>query len=105
MKGGQLIREARRRAGLTQSELARRAATTQSAVARWEANEVSPSLEKLVEVIRACGFDVEVALVPYDDHDWTLAQGSLLLTPEQRVDGLVHFVDVVDEARRFVARD
>ncbi len=103
MKGGQLIREARKRAGLPQVELARRAGTTQSAIARWEANEVSPSVEKLVELLRACGLDLDVALVPYDDHDWTLAQGSLRLTPEQRVDGLVHLVDIVDEARRSLA--
>ena len=44
-----LIREARRRARLTQSELAMRAGTTQSAVARWEAGRSLPSLEKLQE--------------------------------------------------------
>lgn len=105
MKGGQLIREARRRAGLTQAELADRTGTTQSAIARWEANKVSPSVEKLTEVLRACGLDLQVALVPYDDHDISVALGNLRLTPQQRIDKLVAFVDFVCEGRRALARD
>ena len=39
--GADLIREARKRAGLTQRELAERAATTQSSVARWESGSTA----------------------------------------------------------------
>jgi len=59
-----LIREARRRAGITQSELAERAGTTQSAVARWESGRSLPSLEKLNELVERCGLEVVVTLTP-----------------------------------------
>jgi len=45
MRGNHLVREARRRASLTQTELARRAGTTQSVIARVEAGTTQPSLE------------------------------------------------------------
>ena len=85
MHGGQLIREARRRAGLTQKELAERAGTTQSGIARWESGRTSPSLDDVQRLVRLSGFDLEVAIVPADDSD--LAQAGRLagLTPHERV--------------------
>jgi transcriptional regulator with XRE-family HTH domain len=64
---GDLLREARLRAGLTQAELARRAGTSQSAIARWESGAVQPSLERLRELIRACGLELTFRLFEYDD--------------------------------------
>ncbi|MCC6930140.1 MAG: helix-turn-helix transcriptional regulator [Gemmatimonadaceae bacterium] len=64
-----LIREARRRAGITQAELAERASTTQSAVARWESGRSLPSLEKLSELVECCGLEVAVSLTPVRDSD------------------------------------
>ena len=55
---GHLVRRARRRAGLTQADLAARVATTQSAVARWETGGATPSLETLRGIIEACGFEL-----------------------------------------------
>jgi transcriptional regulator with XRE-family HTH domain len=91
VRGTHLVREARKRAGLTQAELAARAGTTQSAIARVESGAVSPSLEHLTELVRAAGFDVDVRLVPYDDHDVTMALRNRLLTPEQRLDNMLAF--------------
>jgi transcriptional regulator with XRE-family HTH domain len=99
VRGGQLIREARRRAQLTQAELAQRTGTTQSAVARWETNRVSPTLETLTEVVRACGLDLVVHLEPHDDHDWTLVEAKQQLTPDQRLEDLESMVDLVNEGR------
>lgn len=104
MKGGQLVREARRRAGLSQAELARRVGTSQAAVARWEANAVSPTVETLTRVLEACGFDLGVHLVPHDDHDLSLAVGNLRFTPQERLDNLVALVDFVSEGRRAAER-
>jgi transcriptional regulator with XRE-family HTH domain len=56
------IREARRRANLTQEELAERLGTTQSAVARWEKGDVSPRLDTFEKVAAACG--LALRLVP-----------------------------------------
>ena len=52
---GDLLREARLRAGLSQAELARRAGKARSAIGRWERGEVLPSFETLRELVRACG--------------------------------------------------
>ena len=52
---GQLLREARRRAGLTQKAVAARAGVSQPTVARVERGELTPSLERLIALVRACG--------------------------------------------------
>jgi transcriptional regulator with XRE-family HTH domain len=91
MRGTQLVREARKRAGLTQAELAARAGTTQSAIARVESGAVSPSLEHLTQLVQAAGFDIDVRLVPYDDHDLSMGLRNRTLTPEQRLDSMLAF--------------
>jgi len=80
-----VVREARRRAGLTQDELARRVGTTQSAIARIERGRTAPSLERLRELVRACGLDLELRLVPLDDSDWSVALTNLELSVDERV--------------------
>jgi transcriptional regulator with XRE-family HTH domain len=85
VRGNHLVREARRRAGLTQAELAERAGTTQSAVARTERGVTTPSLEQLTRLVRAAGFDLDVRLVSHDDHDWTLAERNRTLDVDTRV--------------------
>src|ERR671933_309635 len=64
MKSGALLREARRRAGLSQAALGRRVGRPQTQIARWERGAVLPSLETLREIVRACGLDGERPLVP-----------------------------------------
>jgi len=91
MRGTQLVKEARRRAGLTQAELAAGAGTTQSAIARIESGAVAPSLKRLTELVQAAGFDIDVRLVPYDDHDLSMAMRNRKLTPEQRLDNMLAF--------------
>lgn len=86
MRGGDLIREARRRAGWSQAELADRAGTAQSGIARWESGRTSPSLDDVRRLVRLCGFDLEVALVPYDGSDLAQAERLLALSPQERVE-------------------
>lgn len=93
--GGDLIREARRRAGLTQAQLAERVGTTQSAVARWERGRSAPSFDTVRRLVRACGLDLVVTIEDYDDSDIAQAEQLLRLTPDQRVD---HSLDVVSFA-------
>jgi len=85
MRGGSLIREARRRAGLTQAELAARLHTTQSAIARIERGGTEPSYERVVDALRACGYDLLPRLLPADDADWTVASTNLEADPDTRV--------------------
>jgi transcriptional regulator with XRE-family HTH domain len=86
VSGGDLIREARRRAGLSQAELAARAGTTQSGIARWESGRTAPSLDDVRRLVRLCGFDLEVAIVPRDDSDNAQAARLLELSPQERIE-------------------
>lgn len=83
--GGRLIREARRRAGVSQTELARRVGTTQSAIARLERGKTEPSLKRIKEILRALGLDLRVGIVPLDDSNWMDAKANLDLDVDARV--------------------
>jgi hypothetical protein len=85
MRSGDLIREARLRAGLTQYELAGRTGRDRSVIARWEQGTVAPSMETLVELVRACGFDLPLELVPHDPSGAEWLRKIALLSPERRV--------------------
>jgi transcriptional regulator with XRE-family HTH domain len=82
---GDLLREARLRAGLTQKELAKRAGTSQPAIARWESGAVQPSFERLRELIRSCGLELTFGLANYDDSYLSHINRQLALTPAERV--------------------
>jgi transcriptional regulator with XRE-family HTH domain len=94
MISGGLLREARRRAGLSQAELARRAGKPTSTIGRWERGEVRPSLETLRAVIRACDLELTFHLANADveQHDAGLIERALAKTPAERV------ADAVDSA-------
>jgi transcriptional regulator with XRE-family HTH domain len=85
MQGGSLVREARRRIGITQAELAGRVRTTQSSVARLERDRVSPTLDTIAELVRACGFELRLNLATLDDSDWSVARTNLQLSVDDRV--------------------
>jgi transcriptional regulator with XRE-family HTH domain len=60
---GALLREARRRHGLGQSELARRVGTEQPAISRIERDLVSPSLDTLNRLLEAMGETLSIVPV------------------------------------------
>ncbi|MFN2595529.1 MAG: helix-turn-helix domain-containing protein [Actinomycetota bacterium] len=102
--GGNLIREARLRTGLSQSGLARRLQTSQSLVARWEADAVSPGFETVVKAVRACGLNLSLGLAAYDaDHD-ILIDEQLQLSPEARARRMVEHVRNVQGLQRKAVR-
>ena len=84
--GGQLVKEARRRAGLTQADLAQRAGTAQPAIARWESGRTAISIDDVVRLVRLCGLDLEFSIVDRDDSDITQAARLKNLTGQQRID-------------------
>ncbi len=90
MRSADLIREARLRAGLSQYELAQRSGRDRSVIARWEQGAVAPSIETLVELVRACGFDLPLELVPYDPSRSERLRKNVLLSPERRVLRFLH---------------
>lgn len=60
----ELIRGARLRAGLSQTELARRAGVSQPVVSAYEGGHREPGLEMLRKLIEASGHDLTIGLVP-----------------------------------------
>ncbi|MDQ3358302.1 MAG: helix-turn-helix domain-containing protein [Actinomycetota bacterium] len=84
--GNDLVREARRRAGLTQRELAGRAGTTQSAIARIETGRSTPTFDTVLRLVSLCDLDLDIMLVERDASDWSQAQRLLGLSPSQRVE-------------------
>jgi transcriptional regulator with XRE-family HTH domain len=86
-----LIREARLRAGLSQVELSERSGKDRAQIARWERDVVQPSFETLRDLVRACGFDLDLRLVPYDvdDRESARLRKSLLRSPQERLQAML----------------
>lgn len=81
-----LLQEARRRAGLTQRQVAERGGTSQSAIARYERGTALPDLDTPSRLLLACGFDLRMRLEPHDRHDEQLLEERLAMTPVQRAE-------------------
>jgi transcriptional regulator with XRE-family HTH domain len=87
----QIIREARLKADLTQTELAQRIGRDRAQVARWETGGQDPSFENLRSVVEACGFTLklEIAEREADTLLDTELDRSLLRAPQQRLQDLL----------------
>lgn len=91
MTSGTLIREARKLAGLSQVELARLSGKDRAQLARWERDVVQINLETLREILRACGYDLETSLVPYEPdkrQDVQLVK-TLQRAPQERLQAML----------------
>jgi transcriptional regulator with XRE-family HTH domain len=85
MRSADVIREARLRAGLSPYELAERCGRKRGVIARWEQGNVAPSVETLIALVRACGFDLPLELVPYEPTSVDRLEKNVRLSPERRV--------------------
>ena len=87
MTSSQLVRQARRSAGLTQAELAVRLGVSQPVVARLEGWRSNPTWETLVRALRATGHEIELARRPPPVVELDLGQlrERLALTPAERL--------------------
>lgn len=98
-----LVQQARRRARLSQRELARRAGTAQSVVARIERGQVSPAAQTLERLLREAGFRLEVKLLPRREpasHMMADVARILSLTPEERLREVGNASRFIRAARR-----
>jgi predicted nucleotidyltransferase/DNA-binding XRE family transcriptional regulator len=57
-----VLRDARRRAGLSQVEVARRGGTTQSVISAYESGSRQPALPTLAALVEATGYELVVGL-------------------------------------------
>ena len=85
MNAASAVRYARRRAGLTQRELAGRTGVPQPAIARIERGAVSPRIATLDRLLAATGDALELTTRIGDGVDRSLIQAALARTPEQRI--------------------
>jgi transcriptional regulator with XRE-family HTH domain len=99
MKAGQFVLESRRRAGLSQRTLASRAGVSKPLVARIERGDIDPSFDRLLELVRACGFDLEIHVVPLDEDSWTLVERGAQLSPQERLDRMLAGVEMGELGR------
>jgi transcriptional regulator with XRE-family HTH domain len=76
--------EARLQAGLSQRELARRSGVPQAAISRIERGLVSPRVDTLDRLLRACGKDVGLVVRPGTGLDRTLIRERLPLPVAER---------------------
>ncbi|HEX9562889.1 MAG TPA: helix-turn-helix transcriptional regulator [Gemmatimonadaceae bacterium] len=115
IRWAELLKEARRRAGLSQRDLAARAGATQSVVGRIEAGLGLPNVATVERLLVAAGFQLRAELTVLEsndpvvaaykaDIDRTMLRENLLKTPEQRVRALQALSRLAEEARRAGAR-
>ena len=83
MAASTLVRTARRRANLTQAQLAERAGLSQAEVARLERAGSNPTAATLERLLRATGHRLEVRRL--DAVDETQLRERLELTPAERL--------------------
>jgi transcriptional regulator with XRE-family HTH domain len=98
--GNDLVREARKRAGLSQRTLAEMAGTTQSAIARLETGHSTPSFDTVLRLVRLCGLDLDVMLVDRDNSDWAQATQLRDLSAEERLIRMEQFAAQLRELQR-----
>lgn len=87
MNGAELVRDARRRHGISQRSLARRARTSQTHIARIESGQVSPSVATLDRFLAVMGERLDVRALPGPEPNQSLAdaRSDLKLTIGDRV--------------------
>lgn len=86
MDSGRVLRQARRRAGLTQRQLAEQAGVPQSVIARIESRGVIPRVDTLDRLLEACGEGLESLPRPGRGLDRTGYQELLSMPPAARLE-------------------
>jgi transcriptional regulator with XRE-family HTH domain len=85
MRGGYYVMMARRRAGLTQRQLADRLGLRQATIARWERGDRGVSVDNLEMVAHACGLQLDAHLLVEDRSWWPQIAMQFELDPLDRV--------------------
>lgn len=99
------LREARRRHGVDQAELARRAGTSQPAISRIERDRVTPTLDTLNRLLAALGEAPSITTVSLDESPpggGNQSIGELRadyadLTPKQRIEQAARLSEIATE--------
>ena len=100
-----MLGTARRRAQLSQRELARRAGVPQATISRIESRVVSPRVDTLQSLIRACGMELRVEEPRGAGVDRSQLRERLLMSPADRATLAVDAVNGLRELRRTFGLD
>lgn len=104
MDAARVLRQARRRAGLTQRELAGKAGVPQSQVAKIESGAIVPRVDTLDRLLEACGEGLESLPRPGRGVDRSLPRNLLALDPATRARVASDSNRNMMEIRRYVRR-
>jgi predicted transcriptional regulator len=99
MEAGRSLRQARRRAGLSQRALAARTGVAQPTIARIERGKDDPRLGTIERLLHACGETIEVVPQAGLGVDRTEIRELLRLSPRQRLAGLAEEAPMLDQLR------
>jgi transcriptional regulator with XRE-family HTH domain len=100
MNAASMLRMARRRAQLSQRELSRRAGIPQATISRIENHVVSPTMDTLEPLIRACGMELHIGDRASEGVDVTLTREALRRSPAERLRYSVLTARRLDAMRR-----
>lgn len=78
------LRDARRKAGLSQRALSERSGVPQPTIAAIETGRQGPRYATLERLLRACGYELDIAPILGEGVDRTLIHQMLDLTPAER---------------------
>lgn len=96
----EVLREARRRRGVSQAQLAIRAGTRQSAISRIESGRVSPTFETLHSLLDLLGENLTIGFDrPDTGIDLSLNERNLRLSPSDRLRQGLGFAEMVRRNR------
>jgi transcriptional regulator with XRE-family HTH domain len=94
---GRTLRHARRRARLTQRQLAEKTGVPQSTVGRIEAGTTMPRVDTFERLLEACGMDIELSHKRGVGVDVTLIERLLTMSPEERIEEGLAVLDQLPE--------
>ncbi len=94
-----LLRAARHRSDLTQSQLAERAGVAQQAISAYETGRREPTLPTLMRLLAAAGFELRLRLAPADGHDKSVEEFMRSLPADRRAEVETEVRERAAEAR------
>lgn len=99
---GQVLRDARRRAGVSQKQLAIRTGIAAPSISRIENGHESPSFERFALCLEALGFEPKIDLDPLggSEADPVHLAAEAELTPARRLESLFEWMRFGDRLAR-----
>lgn len=93
------LRQARRRAGMSQRQLGQQAGVPQSTIGRIEAGLADPRINTLDRLLRICGEELESVPSRGTGVDRTVIRRRLAQTPRQRLEQAATDADAIARVR------